>query len=189
MANKVIYLTGIPGVGKTTVINALSKKTTYRNIRVFSYGEELLKLHSEIDGLSTLRSSSSKVITEADVRLTDDRLRDFVEQSPDTVIIESHAVTVETYGFRVVPFNLSVLNSLGISHIVALFDTPDNVLCRIRQQPQGRIIPSKASTFTAQNLQLSIAASYAILCSASLYCFDVANENLINEMVVALSLG
>jgi adenylate kinase len=102
----VAYLTGPPASGKTSLARGLGEK----GIAVFSYSQQL-GLHIAAKRASSLtheqlRERSASVVTREDVDEVDQQLVDFIrsERSTRPVIIDSHAVTREPYGFRVLPF-------------------------------------------------------------------------------------
>src|ERR1700720_3310496 len=102
---KVILLTGAPGTGKSTLRRLL--KTRVAGLQDFDYGQLLLN-RKRLEGAhldyEEMRQQSAAVIAPQDVVSTDEwivaeigRLR-----SGGHILIDSHALTRESYGFRAV---------------------------------------------------------------------------------------
>jgi len=106
----VIYLTGAPAAGKSSIAEQL--KQVISPLDVFNYRQELTKYLSERLGNNLhqddLRRQSAKLITPEDVEALDSILLENVRilRTKTNVIIDTHAVTKEAYGFRVTPFSL-----------------------------------------------------------------------------------
>jgi len=138
---KVIYLTGSPATGKSTLVRNLAQKIsplevyTYSKILADYVGRKRSSLFSEDD----MRSLSSKVILPEDVAAVDLMLLDYVNQNRHRshIIIDSHAVTKEEYGFRVTPFSIKLLSGIRPSMIFVLYADPQVVRSRIKNNSQG----------------------------------------------------
>lgn len=141
IVGKVILLTGAPGTGKTTLRHALAQCVS--GLRAFDYGQLLLN-RKQGEGISLtyeqLRQESATVIRPEDVASTDDwvvaeiaRLR-----LATHVIIDSHALTRETYGFRAIPFSQRHLQDLKLDAVLILRCDPDVLIARVARDPQGR---------------------------------------------------
>ena len=133
MSFEVIYLTGPPAAGKSTLSKALQASMS---LSVFEYGTELTKhLNARSTNLtqSTLRARSSSIVTIDDVKAVDKRLIQFVddERIHAHVLIDSHAVTKERYGFRITPFRLDDFTKLAPTQIWLLYVTPEETVRRI----------------------------------------------------------
>lgn len=121
MASKVIYLTGAPASGKSSISGAL--KLRVQKLAVFEYGSRLTSFvsskNSQSIDQSTIRERSSAVVTPEYVAAVDEELLQFVrdERAARHVVIDSHAVTKESYGFRVTPYSLQKFAELSPSHI------------------------------------------------------------------------
>lgn len=172
---KVILLTGAPGTGKSTLRRTLGQRIS--RLRHFDYGELLLR-SKEREGTQLtyekLREQSAAVITPSDVSNTDDRvIREVTHvRSEAHVIIDSHALTRETYGFRAIPFSLQQLGRLGLDAIIALRCEPGELLRRVESDRGGRrkLTPDLASEI--QTLQESLCLVYAVTCGCPSYMID-----------------
>ena len=132
-ARQVVYLTGAPATGKTT---ATEKLTELGPIHVFSYGALLTARVPSVQDQPELRRRSADAIRESDVVDLDAELIGMLAATEGHCIIDSHAVTKEETGFRVVPYSIAGLRSLGITAIVCLYAQPGTIAARIQADPQ-----------------------------------------------------
>jgi adenylate kinase len=160
-AHPLIYLTGAPATGKSTVAEYL--RTTH-GARAFSYGQAL-RDHAQLRGISheALRDQSSNIVTaelieELDARLPT-HLAGWREDGP--VVIDSHAVTTEPWGLRALPYSTDALTAIGITNIICLIADGGTLLGRIRATPDGRRADDLWKLEELNNAQLALAAAYA----------------------------
>lgn len=86
-------------------------KAAVPSLAVFAYSEELRAHVAHRTGLGELsedeiRRQSAQLVTRDDVAAVDAKLRSFVGQqrTAQPIVIDSHPVTKESFGFRVTPF-------------------------------------------------------------------------------------
>lgn len=169
----VAYLTGAPGVGKTTASSLLA---TRMNARVFSYGAELTESLKAVDDQSELRRRSAEVIDPSHVRDIDARLARIVKSNAvSPVLIDSHAVTKEAYGFRAIPYDIDTISGLGVTVILCLYARVEVMIERISARPDGRPVPNRFDCSTHTNLQCSLAISYAHTLGVPVHFVDASN--------------
>ncbi|MDK2660717.1 ATP-binding protein [Cupriavidus sp. LEh21] len=173
---RVVYLTGAPATGKTTVCDSLVG--TNRNLTVHSYSR-LLRAHIEaragkVLATADIRAQSGTVVTRSDVAEVDHQLLQLVERDRQTgdVIIDSHPVTKESYGFRVTPFVPDHLKALAIDSIVCLYAPAEVLRQRIMAAPEGRPLPSDYELSMHVQTQASLAAQYAVLAGCACHLVD-----------------
>jgi adenylate kinase len=175
-AFEVVYLTGAPATGKSTLVERL--KNVVEPIRGISYSKLLADYLTNRDQRATpedhLRQHSAQVITPEDVNAVDDQLIAYVskERQQSHIIIDSHPVTKERYGYRITAFSVEKLRAIQPSIIVMLYTEPDVVIRRIAANSQGR---PQISPFEAQfhsEVQASVAATYGILLGVPVYLLD-----------------
>jgi adenylate kinase len=189
---EVIYLTGAPATGKSTLTMAL--KARIGDLQIFEFGERLtarLTDRRQVSDQADLRSRSARAITLDDVRAVDRELLDFVAAHRATcpVIIDSHAVTKENYGYRVTPYSLEEFEKLGPTQIWVLYTAPEVALRRIAADAQGRpLITEEEARFHTQ-LQASVAITYGMHLGTAIHFFDsdVPGEQLVAQLVARLS--
>src|ERR1700756_4199882 len=138
---KVILLTGAPGTGKSTLRRSLESRIS--GLQHFDYGELLLR-RKEQEGVvlryEELREQSSSVISPKDVLDTDEWVAAEIGMLRTTcdVIIDSHALTREDYGFRAIPYSTHQLNAIKFDAIIALRCAPETLIARVAIDPGGR---------------------------------------------------
>ena len=188
----VLYLTGPPATGKSTVSRFLGQLLA--PVAVFEYGERLTGLlasrYAELTQ-AEVRTLSADIATSSDIRALDSELLDFIEENRGSrhVVLDSHAVTKESYGYRVVPFPVDSLARLQPSMIVVLYSSADIVVERIARDAAGRapVTPWEADFHTY--LQAQVAVSYAVATGAPLHLVDVACGSELAARTIVQRLG
>lgn len=143
---KVIYLTGSPASGKSSLCELL--EASIASLQAYSYSKLLRdylnrRRDNDIDEAG-IRQHSARVVTRADVDAVDRWLIDEVQarRSERHLVIDSHPVTKEHYGFRVTPFTVEQLRALNPDVIVCLYIDPSETKSRIAKDAAGRPLPS-----------------------------------------------
>jgi adenylate kinase len=175
---KVVYLTGPPATGKSTLLDHLAARVP--NLLTFSYSRELaahvgLRINSSLTE-DDLRRESAKVVLPSDVVALDESLLALVREKRSTnhIVIDSHAVTKEAFGFRVTPFSRSQLEVLSPTLIICLYAEASVVLDRIEAKAQGRPKPTLFEADYHTTLQGAVAVQYGILLGKPIYFLDAA---------------
>lgn len=176
----IIYVTGAPGTGKSTLIKAL--QTRFSNAEVFSYGAHMARHlqarygSSAPDALS-LRGGTDQHVTIEDIRSVDQTMVSWTveRQAGRLLLIDTHQVTLETTGLRFIPFQVSDLDSLPLTMIWLLSAAAESVVNRIASSPKGRIVPSVHEAETHAAIQYSVAVMYAIRKNIELRVFNGDN--------------
>jgi adenylate kinase len=88
------------------------------------------------------------------------------------VVIDSHPVTKERYGFRVTPYSLADFARLAPTKIWVLYCSPEVTLQRIGRDAAGRpsVTPEEARMHT--HLQASVAVTYGMSLGIPVHFFD-----------------
>lgn len=189
---KIIYLTGAPATGKSTLTENLCKRLP--ETLIFTYSKELLAWVEGRSGLITtqddLRRESSNIITKENVDEVDRQLLNLASsrKGRQNLVIDSHPVTIEKFGFRVTPFAKDQLKQLAPDIIVCLYAKAEIIADRISKNAAGRPLPSHSDIDLHTQLQCQVASIYAIETGASLYFLDAAHPPevlLDNFMAVA----
>lgn len=186
---KVILLTGGPGTGKSTLRNAIAARINA--LEHFDYGQLLLRRkHQQGTEIAyeQLRQESARLIRPEDVANTDDwvvaeinRLRE-----ANHVLIDSHALTRESYGFRAVAFSTRHLEILRLDAIVVLRCDPDVLIARTRKNPGGRRELSTELAREVQVLQESLSLTYAVICGCPVFVIDTTELTEADVAEIAL---
>jgi adenylate kinase len=188
----VVYLTGAPAAGKSTLSQSLKKRV--QPLAVFEYGQQLTAhLARRVPTLAQtdLRAKSSRIATPEDIIAVDNSLIAFVanERKRAHVVIDSHAVTKETYGFRITPYSLERIAELQPTMIVMLYTAPDIALARIATTPAGRPRVTHWEAAFHTQLQGAIAVAYATRLGIPVYLLDADRppETLVDHMADRLA--
>ncbi|NDV63357.1 AAA family ATPase [Puniceicoccales bacterium CK1056] len=180
-AGEVIYLTGAPASGKSTLCNKLA--SLIPGIKIYEYGNLLADRISKDCGASisqeSLKEKSSALVFEYHVRELDQWLIKDVDSVRNYrhVIIDSHAVTLEHYGFRIIPFSAEFIQQLRLSRICCLYAYSQTITERIIDKSEGRPLSGIESLNMHTSLQMNLAATYSVVSGAPLYCFENSFEN------------
>ncbi len=181
MNGKVIYLTGAPATGKSTLGKAIEQLRD--DIVFISYSTELVNyINSKISGGELddikIREQSELSVTEDDVKTVDRKLisRCNIERKNKNIIIDSHPVTKEKYGFRITGFEVGNLQKLSPDIIICLYASPEIITKRIHSNSGGRPLPSKFELEIHIQAQASLAAIYGVLVGSPVYLIDSDKE-------------
>ena len=163
---KVIYLRGAPAAGKSSTTGMLTKGLP--ELLIWEYGARLtdwvMARSDSIADQDDLRTQSACVVKPEDVAEVDRELLDFVERNRAAkhVLIDSHPVTKEGYGYRITPFSLEQFNRLAPDEIWVFYASPEETIRRITDNGGGRpmVTVEEARMHTA--LQASVAATYSM---------------------------
>lgn len=171
-------MTGAPATGKSTLTENLSRQLP--DVAVFTYSKELLdwvqRRAKLIATQDDLRRESAKMITREDVRAVDGQLIELANscRGQQTMVIDSHPVTIEEFGFRVTPFTKNQLGALAPDMIVCLYANAESIIERISKNAAGRPLPSRYEIDLHTQLQCQVASIYAIETGASLYYLNAS---------------
>jgi len=190
MDGKVVLITGAAGTGKSTLVRTLLERA--RPFKRVDYGQLLREHKLRQTGIEIsydeLRRDSASVISPQDVAAVDEWL---IEQLPTwrtegNILIDSHPVTKESFGFRITPFSLDQVRRIGFDAILVLVGEPNTLARRIAEDRQGRPnVDSFQAGFQVQ-LQAAVAAIYAIACGQP--CFAIDTTQLTPEDVSGIAL-
>lgn len=190
---KVVYLTGAPASGKSSTTRLLVDRVP--GLLVWEYSARLTEhVMGKSRGVSRqedLRSRSSGVITPDDVAEVDRALLAFVEdnRAGRPVLIDSHPVTKEAYGYRITPFSLEQFARLAPDEIWVLYASPGETRRRIGADDGGRPMPSEEEARAHTALQASVAATYGMAIGRPVHLFDTAvpREELVTQLAGRLA--
>ena len=185
---KVVYLTGAPGSGKTTALDGLLSRMS--NVAGWRYSERLAEHIQQRSGAivehDTLRRVSAALVSPDDISAVDDSLVEFVGLSHGSrhVVIDSHPVTKEAYGFRCTPFTVDRLMSLGLDEIWLTYLDPETTLLRLDADRTGRQAINREEAAMHSSLQASLAIQYGVLAGCPVYFFNTSApvEEVIDHM-------
>jgi len=183
----IVYLTGSPASGKSTLSQVLKKRLP--GIVYFEYGKELSKLISKVQkrniSQKELRKKSGQIIRPEDIHRLDKQLIDLLKpiSKRSTVIIDSHAITKEHYGFRAIPFSVNQLRRLNLSFIICLYAEGKVVRRRIKKNSEGRPLINEYEANLHTILQSAVAINYSTSLGIPIYFMKSDNLLLIAESI------
>jgi len=171
-----ILITGAAAAGKSTLSRGLAKLDYFA---VFEYGEVLFqrsKVRHPTITHSETRSHSEELISPGDISGTDEDLQQFIASHRDVkhVIIDSHAVSKEVYGFRIEPFGPGQLQRAGFSRIVFLYCDPTVIYSRTIAHAEGRPALTLKEAELYQLLQTSVSINYSTILGIPIHFIDSA---------------
>jgi adenylate kinase len=158
---KTVLITGAAGTGKSTLVRSLI--STVRPLTRIDYGRLLLDHKERQTGRSMtyedLRRDSAAVITPRDVLAVDEWVIGQVPKwrSETNILIDSHPVTKETFGFRVTPYSASQIAQIAFDVVIVLVCDPSKLVSRIEKDPQGRPTITEFQAGFQVQLQTAIA--------------------------------
>ena len=175
---KVIYLTGPPAVGKTTLVKRLQK--AYADLDIFVYSEFLTQ-HLERTKKTNisqrkLRKNSAHIVMPEDIEKVDQFLIDETNRLRATrhIIIDSHPVTKEDYGFRITAFSIPFLLALKPTVICMLYADAEEIINRISRHSKGRPTATLYETSLHCSMQANVAIIYGIQLGIPIYFFNAS---------------
>jgi adenylate kinase len=185
---KVIYVTGAPAAGKSSTLARLAEADP--SILHFKYGAELaMYIQSEgrpVADQQELRARSAKIVTPADVEAVDAKLLRMVGhyRGSQTILIDSHAVTKEDYGFRVTAFSQAVVQQLSPDEIWLFYTDPEVAVGRIRGDARGRPAITEEQARMHTHIQASVAITYGVAIGVAVYLIDThgSQDDLVERL-------
>jgi adenylate kinase len=192
MTYKVIYMTGAPAAGKSSTAAELQRRVPA--LEVFEYGARLTQLvggNEETELSQTLiREKSARIVTTKHVETLDAILIEFcrTRRAFNHVIIDSHPVTKEQFGFRVTSFSIEQIRAIEPSEIWVLYASGAETIRRIEATPAGRPLPSVWEADFHTQTQASVAVTYGVAAAVAVYLdTTIPREELVNRLIGRLA--
>jgi adenylate kinase len=184
----VVYLTGPPASGKSTVTKLLRQRIA--QLDTWDYGERLRSHVERRAGASVtydqVRGESARIITAADVAETDENLLQWVEENraKTHLLVDSHAVTKESFGYRATAFTEQHLKRLNPTLLICLYVPPTVAVERISANAEGRRPVTEFEAGFHAGLQGAVAITYGITTGRPVYFIDgsVAVDMVVEEI-------
>ena len=134
-----IYLTGVSGSGKTTLLDRVCSLES--RIYPISYSasiREYIKGKKEMDvSLNELRLRSDEIVSAGMISDIDNRIATEVVMRSEAgyhVVLDSHAVSFEKYGFRVLSFTQKVLRAIDFDFYISMVAPAEVIYERIHER-------------------------------------------------------
>ncbi|MEN6443148.1 MAG: adenylate kinase [Methanoregula sp.] len=189
MAGKKVIITGVPGVGKTTVVNEALKKlreegVEYQPINFGTFMFEVAKSEGIVQDRDQMRALD---------RTVQKRLQQFAAQAiakiPGNVLIDTHA-SVKTPKGYLAGLPEWVLREI-MPDIIVLVETDDDQILMRRLSDETRMRDKEGSRSIAEHQQFnrSIAAAYAMVTGSTIkiitnadFLLEQASQNLVETL-------
>ncbi|MCA6213210.1 MULTISPECIES: adenylate kinase [Thermococcus] len=188
----VVVITGIPGVGKST-ITKLALKRTRAKFRVVNFGdimfEEAVKAKL-VTHRDEMRRLSLKVQRELQLKAAQ-RILEISREEP--VLLDTHATIKTPLGYML-GFPKEVIEVINPRFVVIIEATPSEILGRrLRDLKRDRDVETEEQIQRHQDLNRAAAISYAMHSNALIKIIenheDKGLEEAVNELVKILDLA
>jgi len=188
----VVMITGIPGVGKST-ITKLALKRTKAKFRLVNFGDLMFE-EAVKAGLVKHRDEMRKLdpVTQRELQLkAAQKVVEIAREEP--VLLDTHA-TIRTPVGYLLGFPREVIEVINPNFIVIIEATPSEILGRrLRDLKRDRDVETEEQIERHQDLNRAAAISYAMHSNALIKIIenheDKGLEEAVNELVQVLDLA
>ncbi|HDZ35654.1 MAG TPA: adenylate kinase [Thermococcus sp.] len=188
----VVMITGIPGVGKSTITKLALKKSRAK-FRLVNFGD-LMFDEAVRAGLVKHRDEMRKLNPDVQKELQMKAARKIVEMSQhEPVLIDTHA-TIRTPVGYLLGFPREVIEVINPNFIVIIEAAPSEILGRrLRDLKRDRDVETEEQIQRHQDLNRAAAVSYAMHSNALIKIIenheDKGLQEAVNELVEVLDLA
>ena len=188
----VVMITGIPGVGKSTITRLALKKTRAK-FRLVNFGD-LMFDEAVKAGLVKHRDEMRKLDHKVQKELQMKAARRIVEMAKtEPILIDTHA-TIRTPVGYLLGFPREVIEVINPNFIVIIEATPSEILGRrLRDLKRDRDVETEEQIERHQDLNRAAAVSYAMHSNALIKIIenheDKGLEEAVHELVKVLDLA
>ncbi|NJE54837.1 adenylate kinase [Thermococcus sp. 21S9] len=188
----VVMITGIPGVGKSTITRLALKRTRAR-FRLVNFGdlmfEEAVKA-GLVEHRDEMRKLDPKTQRELQLKAAQ-KIVEIAREEP--VLLDTHA-TIRTPVGYLLGFPREVIEVINPNFIVIIEATPSEILGRrLRDLKRDRDVETEEQIERHQDLNRAAAVSYAMHSNALIKIIenheDKGLEEAVNELVQVLDLA
>lgn len=175
---KVAVLTGVPGVGKTTVLEEAIEKTQ-KDYKLINYGDKMLEVAKE-EGLVENRDEMRKLDAETQREIQKKAGEEISKQAEKTpVIVDTHS-TIKTPEGYLPGMPEWVLRPLNPDTIICVEASAQEIRERRKKDAdiREREIESKKELKEHQSMNRSAAASYSTITGATVKIIKNHDEKL-----------
>lgn len=178
MSNKVILLTGIPGIGKSTISRLMVNKL--KNITSIGFGDliyEVLHNEGKKPSRNRIKTTPDKFVTINTIKTAAEILLKKIAEIRlcKNVLIESHAVVRDSYGFWIIP-EINDFKKAQLDAIIVIHATFEIFEKRMKESTDGRYLISGETFSKYQSLQDSVAINFSLLSDCPLYIVETDND-------------
>ena len=107
------------------------------------------------------------------------------------IIIDSHALTREAFGFRAIAFSHRHLQDLALNAVMVLRCDPETLIARVAHDPGGRRDLDVEPAREIQTLQAGLVLTYSVVCACPVYVIDTTHlsKGEVTETALELLAG
>jgi adenylate kinase len=163
MVGKKVIITGVPGVGKTTVVNEALKKLSKEGVDYKSLNFGTFMFEVAMNEKIVLDRDQMRTLDRAVQKRLQQRAAQAIAQIPGNVLIDTHA-SVKTPNGYLAGLPEWVLREI-MPDVIVLVETDDDQILMRRLTDETRSRDKEGSRSIAEHQQFnrSIAAAYAML--------------------------
>lgn len=176
----IVLVTGVPGVGKTTLCQflAATRPSEYAHV---PFGSLILRALCVDQVTETdLRKSAASLVTRRVLdEATEMLMAEVAKQSKRIVLVDSHAVSQDRFGYVVTADGASYFSRLRYGAVVQLFASPSTVLSRSAKAVSGRQASSETDIETHFLLQSAVSVGYSVACECPLFVVCAEDPQLL----------
>lgn len=185
----IALLTGPPGVGKTTVASRVADLYP-DNVKSVGFGQLVYKAVASRLRLSyqDFRSSAAEVTTAADLSRAAAELASLAAAARNgngCLLVESHAVARETFGWQANPDSPSLLAVYAYDILIHLDAPSQLILSRTRSDDGGRLARDERDITVLAAMQMAVSVYYAATLGVPLNVIDAGGP--VHEVVASVS--
>ena len=178
MEGKFVLMTGVPGVGKTTI--ARNIETRIRPIVRIGFGELIFEVKQQqgtTENYGQLKATPDKLIPINYVSLAEEVLLNRVAEFRYTtnILLDSHAVVNDYFGFRIVP-EINDFERAKIDAIIVIHAPFEIVNQRVIREPKGRNPISKQTFEKHQAMQDAVAIHFSLMARCPMYVVETDDD-------------
>ena len=188
--SKVVVVTGIPGVGKTTVLNGALEKVNEEggNFTCVNYGDVMFEIVKK-EGLVKERDDMRKLSGDVQKRVQKQAAKE-ISQREGNKIVDTHC-TIKTPKGYLPGLPKWVLEDLGLTQFILIEADPKEIAKRrSRDKSRTRDEELETSIIEHQEMNRAISMSYAMFTGALVKIIENAELNkAVEELTEALRDG
>lgn len=179
---RICYVTGVPGVGKTTLCKTIISRHPAKYCHV-NFGQliasSLTTLLDQGVAERELRSDPTRFVTQEVLQAASSNL--FSELAKDAyagfewLMLDSHAVSQDWFGFVATPDGPPYFSKLRYSAIIHLYAAPEVILARSNLENSGRQAANAEDVSRHESLLQSVTVAYSMMSGCPAY-FVASNE-------------